>query len=149
MRKLILLGTLCYISTCTLAQSIDSLIEIKGFYVKCFFKQEVVFEYEQKNKEERGESYQATIGYREISFFVPIQVGNNVICEKDRITDRFTEKIINYYSTLNDFAYVIPDRITYDFLKKRNIVTTDVSKEICIMNLISSFYPYYEIEGNK
>ena len=146
MRKLILLGTLCYISTCTLAQSIDSLVEIKGFYVTQFLKQELVFSYEQNIKKVQKKSYTIPMDYSRCSFFIPIQIGNKVVCEQDSIIKKFLNCTLFKPS---DSVYVFPNNDS-DFLKQRNIVTTDISKEICIMNAYESFSPFYEIsESNE
>jgi hypothetical protein len=147
-KRLFLLIVLCRISTCMFAQGTDSLIEIKGYYVERLLKQEMVFEYEQCIKKERGELYVIPIDYSNFSFFIPVQVGNNIVCEKKEITDFF----LNFapYKQQYDSVYVMPNsKSDNDFLRKMNIVITDVSKEICISNLCWNLSPYYEIEGNN
>ena len=57
------------------------------------------------------------------------------------------EKFLN--PVHNDSVYVIPHRNNNDFLKKINIVTTDISKETCIVSEIMNFSPYYEVRKNN
>jgi len=141
MKKIILLIALCHIQFC-FAQNTDFLIDIKGYYVTRYLKQEIVFSYEQKIKKEKGESYGTPIDYTQHSFFIPVQIGEKIVCKEDTIAENFLK------FTQNDSVYVIPYK-QYDFLKKINIVNTDVSKEICIMATYWNFSPYYEISGDN
>jgi len=125
-----------------LAQNTDSLIYIKGYYMSRFFKDEIIFSYEQEVNREKKESYTVVMDYRQFSFFVPTQVGNKIVCKKDMIT----EKILNYKQ--NDSIYVIPYKRYNDLLKRINAVTTDVSKETVIFSAAMHLSPYYEISGN-
>ena len=143
MKKFILLIALFHIQSC-FAQDIDSLIDIKGYYVRVFLKQEIVFSYEQKIKKERGETYGTPIDFTIKSFFIPVQVRNKIVCEKDMIIEKF----LNY--TQNDSIYVIPHGHYNDLLKRINAVTVDVSKETIILSeVMYSFSPYYEVRGNN
>lgn len=142
MKKIILLITLCCIQCCIFAQDIDTLIDIKGYYVTVFSKQEIVFSYEQKIKQKNGLSYTTPIDYKQSSFFIPVQVGNRIVCEGEMVI----EKILNYAQ--NDSIYVIPNAHNINLLKTINIITTNISKEICILSTAMSFSPYYEIIGN-
>jgi hypothetical protein len=142
MKKIILMVTLCCIQYCVFSQDIDTLIDIKGYYVTIFSKQEIIFSYEQKIKKEKGLSYAIPIDYKQSSFFIPLQVGNKLVCENGMII----EKILNYAQ--NDSVYVIINAHNIDLLKKINIVTADVSKETCILSNAMRFSPYYEIIGN-
>jgi hypothetical protein len=125
------------------AQDIDSLIDIKGYYVSIFSKQEIVFSYDQKIKREKGEIYLTPIDYKQFSFFIPVQVDNKIICEEDMIA----EKIVNYTQT--NSIYVIPNTHDIDLLKKINIITTNISEEICILSNAMRLSPYYEISDNN
>ncbi len=142
MKKFILFIALCYIQSC-FAQDIDTLIGIKGYYVTVFSKQEIVFSYEQKIKKEKGVSYSTPIDFTTKSFFIPVQVENKIVNEKNMIT----ENILNY--TQNDSIYVIPRGQHNDLLKQMNVLTTDVYIETCILSNAMSFSPYYEIRGNN
>lgn len=144
MRKIILIVALCHIQCCMFAQDVDSLVDIKGYYVTYYLKQEIVFAYEQKIKKERKESYGTPIDYTQYSCFIPVQIGEKNICEKNMII----EKILNYAQT-DSVYYVIPHRHYNDFLKEINVVTTDISKETCILSEYWNFSPYYEINGNN
>jgi len=142
MKRIILLIALCHIQPCISAQDIDSLIDIKGYYVTVFSKQEIVFSYEQKIKKEKGECYSIPIDFTIMSFFIPIQIGNKIICEKDTIIGGFLNP------TQTDSLYVIPHVHYDDLLKKINAVTTDISKGTCILSESMHLSPYYEINGN-
>jgi hypothetical protein len=139
----IVLLALCHIQFNLLAQNVDSLIDIKGCYVTVFSKQEIVFSYEQRIIEERELSYSIPIDYSNFSFFVPVQVGNKLVCEKDMIS----EKILNYVQ--NDSVYVIVNGHNKNVLQSINIVTVDISKETCILSNAMRFSPYYEISGDS
>ena len=143
MKKIILLIALCHIQFC-FAQDIDSLVEIKGYYVTRYLKHEIVFAYEQDIKREKRESYATPIDYTQSSFFVPIQIGEKIVCKTDMLTERFLNHIQN-----DSVYYVIPHRHYNDFLKEINVITTDVSKETCIRNAGMDFSPYYEVSGNN
>ena len=143
MKKTILLIMLCGIQFCMFAQDIDTLIDIKGYYVTVFLKQEIVFSYEQKIKKEKGLSYEIPIDYKQSSFFIPMQVGNKIVCEKEMIA----EKILNYVQ--NDSVCVILNMHNINLLKVMNLIAADVSKEICILSSAMRFSPYYEIIGNE
>ena len=144
MKQIILLIAFCTISSCILAQDVDSLIEIKGYYVVRFEKQQIAFGYEQKLKEKRGESYSIPIDYESYPFFIPIQVGNNVVCKEDSVTENF----LNYIR--GESTYVVLHREHHiDFFKELNLSTIDISKEICIINNCWRISPYYEVEGNE
>ena len=141
MKKLILLIILSRISSCMLAQDIDSLIEIKGYYVTRYLKKEIVFYYEQQIKEERGESYEMLVDYDRYSVFVPIQVGEKIVCETDSITKAFLD-----FKSYDSVYVSLNNRLNNNFLKKMNIITTDISKEVCIISNFERFSPYYEYE---
>jgi hypothetical protein len=143
MKKIFSLVMLCQIQFCLFAQNVDTLTVIKGYYVTVFSKQEIVFSYEQQIKRENGVSYSITIDYSQFSFFVPLQVGNHIVCEKDMITD----KILNY--TQNDSVYLIVTAQNSDILKLINVLSADISKETCILSNAMRFSPYYEIDGNN
>jgi hypothetical protein len=128
--------------TCMFAQDIDSLINIKGYYVTVFSKQEIVFSYEQKIKKEKGEFYSTPIDYETRRFFIPVQVGNKIVCEKDMLIEKFLNPLPS------DSTYVIPNG-EYDFLKRINIIKEDVFKETCIRNTGMGFSPYYEVSVNN
>ena len=142
MKKIILLIALFQIQSC-FAQDIDSFIYIKGYDIVAFPKKEIVFSYEQKIKKERGENYDTPIDYTQFSFFIPVQIGNKIVCENDMIIEKF----LNY--TQNDSIYVIPRGNYNDLLKEINAVTVDVSKETIILSESMSLSPYYEVRGNN
>lgn len=143
MKKIILFVVLCHIQSSMFAQDVDSLIGIRGYYVTVFSKQEIVFSYEQKVKKEKGESYSIPIDYSHSSFFIPVQIGNKIVCKDDMITDSFLNNVHN-----NDSIYAIPRRSDNDFLKKINAVTMDVSKETVLFSEAMRFSPYYKVRGN-
>ncbi|GAB6013541.1 hypothetical protein, partial [Viscerimonas tarda] len=143
MKKIILLVALCHIQFNMFAQNVDSLIDIKGYYITVFAKQEIVFSYEQKIKKARGVSYATPIDYKQFSFFVPIQIGDKLVCEKDMISELF----LHYLQT--DSVYVVVNALNKDILKSINILTTDISKETCILSNAMQFSPYYEINGDN
>ena len=143
MKKTILLIALCHIQFC-FAQDTDSLIKVKGYYVTRYLKPEIIFSYEQKIKKERKESYATPIDYTQFSFFVPVQIGSEIVCEEDAVAEKFLDQTHS-----NSICYVIPHKHYNDFLKKINVINTDVSKETCILSEIWSLSPYYEASGNN
>lgn len=139
MKKNILLIILSCISSCMLAQDIDSLIEIKGYYVIFYSKQEVVYTYNAHLKGGMGSSSP------HYSFFVAIEIGDKVVCEEEMIT----KKILSYKRSDTDTIYVMPDESYNNFLYQINMVTTDVSKETNIKRSSIGFSPYYEVNENN
>ena len=137
-----ILVVLCYVQSCMYSQDIDSLISIKGYYVTVFSKQDIVFSYEQQIKREEGKSYSSSIDYKQFSFFIPMQVGNKIVCEKDIVLEKFLR------NGQNDSIYVIPNAHNIGILKTIKILTSDVSKETCILSNALLLSPYYEISGN-
>jgi hypothetical protein len=121
------------------AQSKDSLVSIKGYYITRFVKDEIIFSYEQKIKQLRNESYSVPIDYKQLSFFIPIQIGDNFV---------YNENIfLNYIQ--GDSIFILPeDSHKGIFVKKvfnTNII--DFAKEICILSTAMRFSPYYEVVG--
>lgn len=143
MKKIMILVVLCYIQSCMYSQDIDSLISIKGYYVTVFSKHDIVFSYEQQIKREEGQSYSASIDYKQFYFFIPMQVGNKIVCENDMVLEKFLR------NGQNDSIYVIPNAHNMGILKTIKILTSDVSKETCIMSNALLLSPYYEISGNN
>lgn len=145
MKKIILLILMYCIQFCIYAQDIDSLIDIKGYYVTIFSKNEIVFSYEQKIKKEMGLSFETPIDYKQLSYFIPVQVGNKIVCEKEVVADKILSSMQN-----DSIYYVIPHWHYNDILKKMDIINRDVSREMCIfaesMNHLS---PYYEVRDNN
>jgi hypothetical protein len=142
MKKIFLLIALCHAQSC-FAQGVDSLIDIKGYYITRYLNSEIVFSYEQNIKREKRESYSTPIDYTLFSFFIPVQVGNKIVCENDMIAEKF----LNYVQ--NDSIYIISHGQYNDLLKKINAVTADVSKETVILSEAMRLSPYYEIIGNN
>lgn len=139
MKKIILLVILCHFQIC-FAQDTDTLIDIKGYYVTRYLKQEIVFAYEQDIKREKREAYATPIDYTQFSFFVPVQIGGKIVCNADMLTEFF----------LNDSVYYVIPHVHYNnFLKEINVVSTDVSKETCIRSAGLGLSPYYEVSGNN
>ena len=143
MKKIILMITLCHFQFC-FAQDIDSLIEIKGYYVTRYLKHEISFSYEQKIKKEKGESYAIPMDYTQSSFFIPVQVGNKVVCEHEAIVEEF----LNYVQN-DSIYYVIPHKHYNDLFKKINTGSMNISKETCILSEYWNFSPYYEVSGKN
>jgi hypothetical protein len=127
-----------------LAQDVDSLIYIKGYYVTRSLKQEIVFSYEKKIKKERGESYATPIDNTQLSFFVPVQIGEEIVCEEIMIMENFLNHVQN-----DSIYYIIPHRHYNDFLKTITVITTDASKAACVLSEYWNFSPYYEVNENN
>ena len=142
MKKLIVLVVLCCLHNFMYSQDIDSLITIKGYYVTAITKQDVEFSYEQQIKRAEGKSFSTPIDYKQSSFFVPMQVGNKIVCDKDIVLGKFLK------NEQNDSIYVIPNANNIGTLKAIKIVQKDISKETYILSNALLLSPFYEICGN-
>lgn len=142
MKRNIIFIVFCCIQYYIFAQDIETLIDIKGYYVTVFSKQEIVFGYEQQIKRQKGQSYSTPIDYNSFSIFIPVQVGNKIVCKEKMIIERILRNV------KNDSIYVLPDTHNKDLLKKIKVITSDISREICILQNALRFSPYYEISSN-
>lgn len=142
MKKIIIIAFLCFLHNCVYSQDIDSLIAIKGYYVVALQKQEIEFSFEQQILKAEGKSYSIPIDYKQYSFFIPVQVGNKNICDKNLAIEKFLK------NEQNDSIYVIPNVHNIGTLKAVNVIQANISKETCILSNALLLSPYYEICGN-
>ena len=125
--------------TCSVfSQSADSLINIKGYYVTRFLKDEISFSFNQKINKLNGESYSTPIDYEKTSFFIPLSINNSLI--KNDITT-----IMSFENNLNkDSIYYLPTSKQIEkYVERVFNLNNDFSKEICIFSEADKFSPYY------
>jgi len=142
MKKFFVIAIICNIQLCLYAQDVDTLIDIKGYYVTSFVKQEIIFAYEQKMNKELGLPYSYPIDYKQFSFFIPVQVDKKIICDKEMVFEKMLSRV------QNDTVYVIPNTQNISLLKSINIIKPDISAETFILSNAMLLSPYYEIIGN-
>ena len=130
------------IQLCLYAQSVDTLIDIRGYYVTAFVKQEIVFAYEQKKNKELGLPHSYPIDYKQFSYFIPVQIGKKNICDKGKIFEKMSGR------AQNDTVYIIPNTQNINLLKSINIIKSDISAETFILSNAMLLSPYYEIINN-
>ncbi len=143
MKRIIIIAFLCYLHNCIYSQNIDSLITIKGYSVIAIQKQDVEFSFEQQIRKAEGKSYSIPIDYKQNSFFIPVQVGDKSICDKNLAIEKFLK------NEQNDSIYVIPNAQNIGTLEKIHVVQASIYKEIFILSNALRLSPYYEICGNK
>ena len=143
MKRVIIIAFLCYLHNSLYSQDIDSLIAIKGYSVTTLQKQDLEFSYEQQIRRTEGKSYSSPIDSKQYSFFVPVQVGNKIVCDKNLAIKKFLK------NEQNDSIYVIPNANNIGTLEKIHIVPADIHKEIFILSNALRLSPYYEISGNN
>jgi len=143
MKKIIIIAFLCYIHNYIYSQGIDSLIAVKGYSVAAFQKQDLEFSYEQQIRKAEGKSYSTPVDYIQYSYFVPVQVGNNIVCDKNLAIEKFLK------NEHNDSIYVIPNAHNIGTLEKIHVVPASIHREIFILSNALRLSPYYEICGNN
>lgn len=143
MKKIFILAFLCYLHNCVNSQDFDSLIAIKGYYVTTFQKLDLEFSYEHQIRKAEGKSYSTPIDFKQYSFFVPVQVGNQIVCSNDLAIEKF----LKYKHT--DSIFVIPNVHNIGVLEKIHVVRANIYKEIFILSNALRISPYYEICGNN
>lgn len=143
MKKIIIITFLCYLHNCIYSQDIDSLILIKGYSVTAFQKQDLEFSYEQQIQKAEGKSYSTPVDNKQYSFFIPVQVGNKSICDKNLAIKKFLK------NEQNDSIYVIPNAHNIGTLEKIHVVQANIHKEVFILSNALRLSPYYEICGNN
>lgn len=143
MKRIIIIAFLCYLHNSIYSQDIDSLITIKGYYVTAIQKQDVEFSFEQQIQKAEGKSFSIPIDSKQNSYFIPVQVGNKNICDKNLVIEKFQK------NEQNDSIYVIPNAHNIGALEKIHIVQASIYKEIFILSNALRLSPYYEICGNS
>lgn len=142
MKRIMIMVVLCYLHNYIYSQDIDSLTSIKGYYVIAIAKQDVEFSYEQQIKKAEGKSFSTPIDFKQSSFFIPVQVGNKIVCDKDVIIGSF------FKNGQNDSIYVVPNANNIGTLKATKIIQANLAKEVCILSNALLLSPYYEICDN-
>lgn len=144
-RRLICLLALLGIVFNGFSQCIDSLINIKGYYVTRFLKEEIFNSYNQKINKLKGKLYTTPIDYKAISFFIPLCIENRTINKENEFV-----KIISIENNLHkDTIYYLPiSKEIETYIKKAFNSNIDLSKEICIFSEAVKISPYY-IDPNE
>jgi len=122
------------------SQEADSVINIKGYYVTRFLKDEISFSYNQKINKINGESYSTPIDYRTVSFFIPLSIDGHVINHMNDLAN-----IISCESNLHkDSIYYLPvSKQSEKYIKEATNLDVILSKEICIFSEVGRISPYY------
>ena len=122
------------------SQSLDSLVNIKGYYVTRLLKNEISDSYNQKIKRLNDESYSTPIDYKMVSFFMPFCIDNETINDNSNFI-----KIISVENNLDkDSIYFLPvSKQIEKYMKKALNINVTLSKEICIFSESWGFSPYY------
>ncbi|MFT4070387.1 MAG: hypothetical protein QM654_00520 [Dysgonamonadaceae bacterium] len=138
-RRIIFICIFLCITLGVYSQSIDSLVDIKGYYITRFLKDEISFSYDQKIKRYKGESYSIPIDYSQMSFFIPSMIGGKPICNENITNIMSIEKNLN-----KDSIYFLPlSKQEEKYIKKISNSKVDLSKDICILSEVKKLSPYY------
>ncbi|MEY8628942.1 hypothetical protein [Bacteroides nordii] len=122
------------------SQTVDSLVNIKGYYVTRFLKDEIVYSYNQKIKRINNQSYSIPIDYTSISFFIPLDIDNVAINCSENVA-----KSMSFANNLNkDSIYYLPvSKQVEKYIKEVFNLNLNLSKGIAIFSATQRISPFY------
>jgi hypothetical protein len=144
MKKIILIVTFIHLVCIAKANILDSLVNLKGFYIIRYEKSDIVNWYDQEVKRLKGEAYSIIYDVEQIPFFIPVQLRNKQLVNLNGLI----EKIQNHNSFNRDTIYYMPtSKRTEKYIEKTSKKKIDLSKAISLFQ--NSDRSYFAIKGSE